>query len=357
MNEKPKNEDNEGASTKNISLERPAMVEEHNELGAKWDNLTDEQRDDAWKKKGDPEILVMRERMNELFDSVKKIDRYREEAGPEELQELDEEDSLSQKGEEKQDILESEKINKKMDEITKEISYSSEDLNNNIIILNKLQVELGIEPTENVPSVNQAKERIELLKKQKLELKEQLIQVSPEEELNRSQNQNKEELPSGSNEEREELDERLAKKGLEQLVSSGAKIINILKTRESQNLNSLIRSEELSKLRGGFMGLESVKISDSEELESHLSKINSAIDSIGDSISRGRQVREDTESLGRLSHALKVTDDPIIVFSKGLLALDKEKYSSALKHLNRLKDLFLEKWILVKKKHQALSGF
>ena len=63
---------------KNLSLDRPEMVKEHNDLHAQWEKLDSHDRDLVMQGRGTQENTDMYNRKNELYEKVTNADKYKE---------------------------------------------------------------------------------------------------------------------------------------------------------------------------------------------------------------------------------------------------------------------------------------
>lgn len=135
---------------KNIALERPSMVKEHNELVKEWEALDSFDQNLVLQERGSPRNIEIYNRKNELYSNVTNIDKYREIAKSKE----------SINTFEIGDISDNEKMIKEKEKIDSEIKKMVEDIESTAIKINSLRHKLGMPPSKDIPSLIDKKENL-----------------------------------------------------------------------------------------------------------------------------------------------------------------------------------------------------
>ena len=138
----------------NIFLDRPNMVKEHNELHAQWEGLDSFDRNLALQGRGDQKNIDIYKKKKELYSKATDIDKYKELAISKENMEKPEVGDTSDPEKLKQ---EKEKVEAEVEKIQKDIEATTRKLN-------ELRATLGMEPSEDIPSLMDKKAKLEDLK-------------------------------------------------------------------------------------------------------------------------------------------------------------------------------------------------
>jgi hypothetical protein len=249
----------------NLSLERQEAVQLHNEILQEQENLSDPEKDQVIDKKS--ELSVLREKVG-VIDKYKTLakpfnDQYYYRVG---------------------DISSIEKLNNEKLRIDTEIEKVKKWIKDDTDTLNELRNKLGMEPSNDIPSLDIKKERLPYLLR---------IQDDLENALKLEIKKQEEELENSKREGRNTSME------IEDITFTIKKIASLLEERQSNGYNQIFSDEEALRTIA-------IKIGDStnqEETRNNLVQLGNIVEDFFDN--RGRGVNDDTESLYSMSNKLK----------------------------------------------------
>ena len=203
---------------KNLSLDRPEMVKEHNDLHAQWEKLDSHDRDLVMQGRGTQENTDMYNRKNELYEKVTNADKYKEMAKSSENM------SEYKVG----DVSDTEKIKIEKEKVDKEVTAMKLDIESTTQKLNFLRAKLDMPPTDEIPSLMDKKTKLE-----------KLIAIQNNLESQLKFTEQKIESEKQVSVENKSLENNFLKNNLEETTSSLKKIAGMIDERMSQNYQGI----------------------------------------------------------------------------------------------------------------------
>lgn len=313
-------------SERNLAYDRKVAVDSHNELQKHYDALPEE--DKKWRVR-DGQMSMSDEAMrlsgetNSLYTQVQNIDSYREKAKPlETLSEI----SVDQNPEK----LREEKIR-----IDKQVDQTKRSIHDTTNRLNELRAKLNLPPTEDIPSLIQAKEKLGKLLKVQENVTSQVLF-----EDKKDSNTKMEETENLNHE------NKTIANGFENAASDLRRIAHKFEERSSQRFTPLFQDEE----RLGMIAnkLTSVEQDESQQvLQQLINILSTPASNISNSVS------DSTESLFDLSSTLRMLSTNIAEIPSKIQ--DDEKRIKLSRITDEAKDVIDRAAAYVNNKAHALS--
>ncbi len=230
-------------SEKNLSLERQEAVKLHNEILAGYNDLQDKTNKEATEKVSE---------MEKIRENVRVIDQYKSSA----------KSFSDQYYYRVGDISNVEKLNKEKEKVDKEVEKIKSWIRDDTVKLNELRKKLGMEDSNDIPSLDIKKERLPYLLniqsdlQNKLSFKEKKLRIGDEE-----------------NTENKKLENRNLQVTLQDMASSIKSFASALEDKQAEG-------NAVEEFRNAARSLESV--SSDEELISTLNNLGNKFALISD---------------------------------------------------------------------------
>jgi len=156
----------------------------------------------------------------------------------------------------------------------------------------------------------------------------------------------------GEPEKKSEVDLERFRARVGDLVDAGRRLAVALMVREEDGLSCLMEAEAVRVLNSKFIQLEeAAQAQNEQEIDDALSGIGRLLDGVGRAERSSRGLKEDTESLDRVSAALRTMGEGV------QSARYPELGEELVKKLNRIFNIAEEKWGYIRKRRDLIDSY